>query len=130
MTDPEVARQLKYALDRQHFQDLAAGVDKQQPENNWLKGIKSIFGYANGGFVDRGQMFIAGEAGPEIVGTMGGKSAVANEDQIISGVAEGVRQGMSGSNQVIKLQIGQYEFEQLVVRTIQNYSRRTGGALV
>jgi hypothetical protein len=85
---------------------------------------------ADGGFVDRGQMFIAGEAGPEIVGTMGGKSAVANEDQIISGVAEGVRQGMSGSNQVIKLQIGQYEFEQLVVRTIQNYSRRTGGALV
>ena len=38
--------------------------------------------FANGGFVSQGSLFIAGEKGPEIVGRIGNKSAVANEDQI------------------------------------------------
>lgn len=46
--------------------------------------------YAQGGFVDEGQMFIAREAGPELVGTIGGHTAVANNDQIVSAVASGV----------------------------------------
>ena len=37
-----------------------------------------------------GQLFIAGENGPEMVGTMNGRSAVANNDQIVEGVASGV----------------------------------------
>jgi sugar-specific transcriptional regulator TrmB len=47
-------------------------------------------GYATGGFPDEGQMFIAREAGPELVGTIGGHTAVANNDQIVSAVASGV----------------------------------------
>lgn len=35
-----------------------------------------------GGFFKSGEMFIAKEAGPELVGRIGNKSAVANEDQI------------------------------------------------
>jgi hypothetical protein len=46
--------------------------------------------YAAGGFPPPGQMFIAREAGPELVGTMGGRTAVANNDQIVEGVASGV----------------------------------------
>ena len=37
-----------------------------------------------------GQMFIARERGPEIVGTMNGKSTVANNNQIVSGISAGV----------------------------------------
>ena len=38
-----------------------------------------------------GQMFIARESGPEMVGTLGSHSnAVANNDQIIAGIANGV----------------------------------------
>ena len=47
-------------------------------------------GFASGGFPDRGQMFIAREAGPELVGTIGGQTAVANNDQIIEGISAGV----------------------------------------
>ena len=47
---------------------------------------------AEGGFVDTGQMFIAREAGPELVGTMGGRTAVANNDQITSGIYRAVLQ--------------------------------------
>lgn len=46
--------------------------------------------YANGGFPDMGQLFVAREAGPELVGTIGGKTAVANNDQIVAGIAAGV----------------------------------------
>lgn len=46
--------------------------------------------YAKGGFPDIGQLFVARESGPELVGTMGGKTAVANNDQIVSGISSGV----------------------------------------
>lgn len=45
---------------------------------------------ASGGYVGEGQMFIAREAGPEMVGTMNGRTAVANNDQIVEGISQGV----------------------------------------
>ncbi|MCQ4794675.1 hypothetical protein NE604_03345 [Anaerofustis stercorihominis] len=45
---------------------------------------------AMGGFVDAGQMFIAREAGPELVGTMGSRTAVMNNNQIVDSVSRGV----------------------------------------
>lgn len=53
---------------------------------------------ANGGVVDAGQMFIAREAGPELVGNIGRKTAVANNDQIISGIESGVYRAMVAAN--------------------------------
>lgn len=46
--------------------------------------------FATGGFPDLGQMFIARESGPEMVGRIGGKTAVANNDQIVDAIARGV----------------------------------------
>lgn len=46
--------------------------------------------YANGGFPGMGEMFIAREAGPELVGKIGSRSAVANNDQIVAAVSQGV----------------------------------------
>ena len=46
--------------------------------------------YASGGFPESGQLFLAREAGPELVGTMGGRTAVANNDQIVAGISQGV----------------------------------------
>lgn len=45
---------------------------------------------ASGGFVDSGQLFIAREAGAEMVGSIGGKTAVANNNQIVEGITQGV----------------------------------------
>lgn len=52
----------------------------------------SILRYANGGFVDQGQLFIAREAGAEMVGSIGRRTAVANNDQIVDGITYGVRE--------------------------------------
>ena len=54
--------------------------------------------YATGGFPDMGEMFIAREAGPELVGNIGRKTAVANNDQIISGIEAGVYRAMVAAN--------------------------------
>lgn len=53
---------------------------------------------AGGGFPDTGQMFIAREAGPELVGRIGRRTAVANNDQIVQGIASAVRSAMVGAN--------------------------------
>ena len=50
--------------------------------------------YAQGGFPSVGEMFIAREAGPELVGRIGGKSAVANNDQIVEAITTGVYQAV------------------------------------
>ena len=57
--------------------------------------------YAQGGFPDVGQMFIAREAGPELVGTIGGRTAVANNDQIVEGISEGVEWANAKQNALL-----------------------------
>lgn len=59
---------------------------------------------AEGGMVDTGQMFIAREAGPELVGTIGNKTAVVNNEQIIQGIATGVSVANSESNALLREQ--------------------------
>lgn len=54
-------------------------------QNNHGKTIKPL---ASGGFVDKGQLFIANEAGPELVGTIGGRTAVTNQDQFTQGLID------------------------------------------
>lgn len=49
-----------------------------------------LMGYATGGFPEQGQLFLAREAGAEMVGTLGGRTAVANNDQIVEGIRAGV----------------------------------------
>lgn len=46
--------------------------------------------FASGGFVTSGQLFYAREAGPELVGSIGGRTAVANNNQIVDAVSDGV----------------------------------------
>ena len=49
---------------------------------------------AQGGFPEAGQMFIAREAGAELVGNIGGRTAVMNNDQIVESVSAGVYQAV------------------------------------
>lgn len=55
-----------------------------------LVDIPHIPFFEDGGFPNEGQLFIAREAGAEMVGAMGRRTAVANNDQIIEGISAGV----------------------------------------
>lgn len=68
---------------------------RQQDETDF--GMEVDFGgggvfspFASGGFPTEGQLFLAREAGPEMVGSIGGSTAVANNDQIVAGISSGV----------------------------------------
>lgn len=72
-----------------------------------FKGLKTISVpeiplLAQGGFPDMGQLFVAREAGAELVGNIGGRTAVMNNDQIVESVSAGVYQAvlaaLGGSN--------------------------------
>lgn len=66
--------------------------------------------FADGGFPDTGELFVARESGPELVGSIGNRTAVANNDQIIAGIRQGVFEAVtqamgnqSGGEVVLKL---------------------------
>lgn len=96
----------------------------------------SVSWYAQGGYPANGQMFIAREAGPELVGTMGGRTAVANNDQITEGIRraayEGVLEAMTkaqaegGSGNTWLVQIGDREFTDAVVTSINRRTKQRG----
>lgn len=66
--------------------------------------VGNVIAAANGGIFDFGQLFIAREAGPEMVGTIGGSTAVANNDQIVAGIQYGVAQANSEQNELLRQQ--------------------------
>jgi hypothetical protein len=79
------------------------GGGRSFPEDNFFK---RIFGYAEGGFPSVGEMFIAKESGPEMVGTLNGHNAVANNDQIVEGIASGVAAANAEQNALLREQNG------------------------
>lgn len=88
--------------------------------------------YAGGGFPADGQMFVAREAGPELVGTIGGRTAVANNDQIVESVSQGVYRAFSqamaesGSNQVVEAKVNEKVLFEVVVNRNRQETMRTG----
>lgn len=64
--------------------------------DDWDYGTNApVKGHAGGGFPKSGQMFVARENGlPEMVGSWGGRAAVANNQQITQGIAAAVQRGM------------------------------------
>ncbi len=64
----------------------------------------TIGGFASGGFPDYGEMFIARENGPEYVASIGNRTAVANNEQIVEGIAYGVENANEEQNQLLREQ--------------------------
>lgn len=98
----------------------------------------SIDWYANGGFPGKGQLFVANEVGPEMVGTMDGRTAVANQQEITQGIANAVypavynavRAAMaeSSNNINVTLQGDADKLFTMVQDKANNYTNMTGQA--
>lgn len=67
--------------------------------------VRRILGFASGGYPQTGELFVARENGiPEMVGQIGGSSAVANNDQIVDGIASGVAAANEEQNALLREQ--------------------------
>ena len=61
--------------------------------------------HAEGAYdIPRGDLFIANEAGAELVGSIGGKTSVANQGQIIEGISSGVERANAEQNVLLRQQ--------------------------
>lgn len=74
---------------------FSRGVGVNLFPNVFKKNGNKVRAYASGGFVTSGDLFMAREAGPELVGSIGGRTAVANNDQIVEAVSDGVYRAMA-----------------------------------
>lgn len=97
--------------------------------------------FAEGGFPDQGQMFIAREAGAEMVGSIGRRTAVANNDQIVAGIAGGVAEANEEQNTLLREQntllraildknSGVYLDGKSLTNSVENYQRERGRVLI
>ena len=97
--------------------------------------------YAEGGFPEQGQMFIAREAGAEMVGSIGRRTAVANNDQIVSGIAGGVAEANEEQNALLREQnsllrailekdSGVYLDGKNLTNSVEKYQRERGRVLI
>ena len=82
--------------------DIGNGIaDAASAVGGWLKGLFK----ADGAYgIPTGQMFIAREAGAEMVGSIGRKTSVANNDQIVEGIASGVADANFEQNAILREQ--------------------------
>lgn len=114
----------------------------------WGDNKNNVMLKADGGYVPDGQMFIAREAGPELVGSIGHRTAVANNDQIVEGIAGGVSAAngpmvamLARQNELLAqqnsllAQINQKEFSADVttagiVQALNRTNRRAGATII
>lgn len=99
---------------------------------------KPVAAYASGGTPASAQLFMAREAGPELVGTIGNHTAVVNNDQIVSSVASGVYRAVASammaanansnqsSGQPIYVYVGGKQITDYVVQDVNNRTLATG----
>jgi hypothetical protein len=94
----------------------------------------SFYTYAKGGFPDMGEMFIAREAGPEMVGKIGNKTTVANNEQIVEGISEGVYTAVLAAMRASQTDGGQsvnvYLDGRMVTRSVEKHQRERGTSFV
>ena len=98
--------------------------------------------YADGAFdVPAGQLFIAREAGAEMVGSIGSRTAVANNDQIVSGIAHGVAEANGEQNSLLREQndllrallekeSGVYLDGRSLTNSVEKYQRERGRVIM
>lgn len=85
--------------------------------------------YANGGIPSGGEIFMAREAGPELVGKIGKHTAVMNNNQIVDSVKAGVYEAVSaamGNNGIGTIELVAHTDEGVVIDRINKITRQTG----
>lgn len=80
------------------YEELLKSGQINSPDTWGGLGLLALKKYADGGFPDYGDLFIANERGPELVGTIGNRTAVANSSTIETAIYNAVRSAMSDSS--------------------------------
>ena len=111
-----VGEEIKYGL-----RDVIGSFDfsvqvKANGRSHTVSGYAQAY-FASGGWPQSGSAFIAGENGAELVGTVGGKTGVANRDQIASAIAQALKPMLgSGGGRTETIEVNTYLDSALIAR--------------
>lgn len=86
----------------------------------------SIPRLANGGMPEVGQMFIANERGPELVGQIGGKSFVANQNQMLDLIDKKLQKSGGLQNATFIIQVGDEQVAKKVLKDLNGMAKSNG----
>lgn len=93
------------------IKNMFKSVDASSPRQlDYGGGGGNYQAFASGGYPETGSFFLAGEAGPELVGTVGGRTTVTSHDQFTAGMED----IMDNTNTVIM------QAAQALISAIQN----------
>ena len=82
--------------------------------------------YAQGGLPPAGQLFVANEKGPELVGHIGGQSFVANQNQMMELLDKKIGNASGMSNVTFIIQVGSKEVARTVLTDLQDMAKSNG----
>lgn len=90
----------------------------------------AILQYASGGFPPSGDLFYADENGiPEMIGRIGNRTAVANNDQIVEGVRQGVLSAMQQSGGGGNFDVNVYLDGKQITAVVEKRQRERGAMI-
>ena len=128
----ELRKKLKSMLDTLRRMGNVPGVGASFA--NYANNIERLLNmFAGGGFPNVGELFIAREAGPELVGSIGNRNAVVNNQQIVeavsSGVANAVASVLGNGGSSYQLIIDGEQITDVVQKRLQRRANITGMAM-
>ena len=115
----------KINLRTQIQQDLQSGVIEDK------YGYIKFNAYADGGLPPVGQIFVANEKGPELVGSIGGQSFVANQNQVVDLLDKKIGSANNGiKNATFVIQVGDEVVAKKVLNDLQDMAKSDGKPIV
>lgn len=99
---------------------------KKYKMNTNASGEINFVKYANGGLPPVGQMFIANERGPELVGQIGGQSFVANQNQMMDIIDKKLSNAGGLQNATFVIQVGSEEVARTVLKDLNSMAKSNG----
>ena len=117
--------QEKIKLKQQIVSDIQTGAKEDK------YGYIKITPYAQGGLPPVGQLFIANEKGPELVGQIGGQSFVANQNQVVDLIDRKLGNANGGvQNATFIIQVGDEEVAKATLNKLQDIAKSNGKPII
>lgn len=121
------ANGLSYALRHAKFPTIKISDNSQGS----ILGTYKVSAYAQGGLPPVGQLFVANERGPELVGQIGGQSFVANQNQMMDLLDRKIGNTDGGlQNATFIIQVGDEEVAKKTLNKLQDMAKSNGKPII
>ena len=122
-----IVKGIKSQLNKGKIKITLKNVDDKATGDSFTFSASTAKGYARGGLPPVGQIFVANERGPELVGQIGGQSFVANQNQVVDLLDRKLGDAKANPiNATFVIQVGSREVAKQVINDLQDMAKTNG----